>query len=342
VLAELRATDVARSLWLAELFAGQAVFVDDRAAFAREHPAARVLELFDSGAWAVVPVRSTESVGLLSVHFPAPRPVSELQQYLELCAEILASAWQRASEREALEITLAERDRIASTLSTTLLPPKLPVVAGFEFSAWLEPGSADGVAGDFYDMFAPPQGGWLAVMGDVCGKGAEAAAVTSLARYAARAAALDNPDPAHIAQVVNDALIVDDSDLYATMAIVRYDEAAPGAVRVALAGHPQPRLLSPAGIERLGDYGMPLGLFDGNVDVAVTAHEFPHGSTIVLFTDGLTERYPDLDDDALDRTLIAVTDHSAVSVCDALHRLVTTTSAPRIDDIAVLGATRLA
>ena len=85
----------------------------------------------------------------------------------------------------------AERAYIASTLQQSLLPAELPEIPGLETAARFRPtGEGNDVGGDFYDLFAAGGRGWSVVMGDVCGKGPDAAAVTALARYTLRAAAM--------------------------------------------------------------------------------------------------------------------------------------------------------
>ena len=85
----------------------------------------------------------------------------------------------------------AERDHVARTLQSSLLPSELPDIPGAEIAArYLAAGDGNEVGGDFYDCFATGAGDWALVIGDVCGKGAEAAALTALARYTLRAAAL--------------------------------------------------------------------------------------------------------------------------------------------------------
>ena len=80
-----------------------------------------------------------------------------------------------------------ERSRIASTLQQSLLPPELPEVPGFRLAGlYRAAGEQNEVGGDFYDAFEVP-GGWMALVGDVAGRGAEAAALTSLSRHTLRA-----------------------------------------------------------------------------------------------------------------------------------------------------------
>ena len=89
------------------------------------------------------------------------------------------------------------RSTIAQTLQASLLPPMLPEVPGADAGAIYEAAGEDHeVGGDFYDLFATSEDHWFAVIGDVCGKGAEAAAVTALARYTIRAAAARRHSPA--------------------------------------------------------------------------------------------------------------------------------------------------
>ena len=335
----LERVDLRSSSWLGEVLAGTPAYVDDRDQFAEEHPEARVLFLYPSGSWAVVPFRSEHAVGLLSVHYLAPQPLSTHSLYFSLVAELLATSLQRAhaleQQQEQLDVlrrAYAERDRIARTLSTTLLPPKLPALPGFSLSGWLAPAHDGEVAGDFYDVFAVNDG-WVAILGDVCGKGAEAAAVTSLARYAARATALDQPDPAHIVAVADHTLLEDPSDLFCTMAVVRYG-ATSGEIEVTLAGHPQARLLTKGEVRTLGSYGTPLGVAGGTI--RVDRQPFAPGDVLVLFSDGLVERDPTFGEHELDATLTDWAGLSADAVAAALQDLASNASPKRDDDVAIL------
>ena len=89
-----------------------------------------------------------------------------------------------------------ERTRTAQTLQRALLPPHLPQIAGLELAAgYRAAGEGNEVGGDFYDVFQQGDGSWVLVVGDVCGKGPQAAAVTALARYTLRAHAVAGPAP---------------------------------------------------------------------------------------------------------------------------------------------------
>ena len=105
------------------------------------------------------------------------------------------------------------RSTIAQTLQASLLPPMLPEVPGFEAAALYQAAGEDHeVGGDFYDLFATNEDHWFAVIGDVCGKGAEAAAVTALVRYTIRAAAARRHSPAAILRWVNEVMLARELD----------------------------------------------------------------------------------------------------------------------------------
>jgi sigma-B regulation protein RsbU (phosphoserine phosphatase) len=119
---------------------------------------------------------------------------------------------RRAYERELLRARReADRERerlqlLVTTLQRTLLPPELPQVPGLQTAAYYHAASVDEVGGDFYDLFALARDRWGLFLGDVCGKGAAAAAVTSQIRYTLRAAAVYDPDPAAVLGTLNTAL----------------------------------------------------------------------------------------------------------------------------------------
>ena len=102
-----------------------------------------------------------------------------------------------------------------------------PEVPGVEAGALYRPaGEEHEVGGDFYDLFATTEDHWFAVIGDVCGKGAEAAAVTALARYTIRAAAAQRHSPAAILRWVNEAMLREGSTRFCTIAVAHLDRSA--------------------------------------------------------------------------------------------------------------------
>jgi PAS domain S-box-containing protein len=185
-----------------------------------------------------------------------------------------------------------ERSYIARTLQESLLPPELPDVAGAEVAARFHPaGEATEVGGDFYDIFDTSHG-WSVVMGDVCGKGADAAAVTALARYTLRTLGVQETSPAEVLRKLNDALLRQRADRrFCTVAYASLHVNGRGSADVCLSsgGHPLPYVLRADGtVEAVGEPGTLLGVLP-DVRLSDTAVQLERGDLIVLYTDGVTE-----------------------------------------------------
>jgi PAS domain S-box-containing protein len=182
---------------------------------------------------------------------------------------------------------------IARVLQTSLLPPHLPDVPGAALAAAYRP-AWDGlqVGGDFYDVFTTGEGQWYLVIGDVCGKGAEAAAVTALARYTLRSAAARRRSPAALLRWVGDAMLRQDAarGRFCTIACAHVDLLrSPARVTVACGGHPLPLVRRADGrVDELGVPGTLLGLAL-TLSLQDRTAELHPGDTVVLYTDGLTE-----------------------------------------------------
>ncbi len=166
-----------------------------------------------------------------------------------------ATAVQNARLYEAQE-------RVSHTLQASLLPDRLPDLPGWAMHAAYQAGErgAD-VGGDFYDVL-PVESGHLVVLGDVTGKGIEAAALTSLVRYSARMAARFDPSPARVLALVNQVLREQSrlSLVTAVCALVQ-DDGAHARLTVASAGHPLPLLRRPGEAPQpFGNHGVLLGV----------------------------------------------------------------------------------
>jgi PAS domain S-box-containing protein len=182
---------------------------------------------------------------------------------------------------------------IAHTLQSSLLPPVLPELPGMDLAAaYRAAGKGYEVGGDFYDVFNTADDQWYLVIGDVCGKGAEAAAVTALARYTIRAAAVRRRSPAAILRWLSDAMIQQSGGTgrFCTIACAHLDLArTPARVTVACGGHPLPLLLrADRSAEEVGEPGTLLGLVE-RPELQDRTAELRDGDTLVLYTDGLTE-----------------------------------------------------
>ena len=184
-----------------------------------------------------------------------------------------------------------ERSRIARTLQRSLLPPRLPEIPGIEVAArYRAAGEGNEVGGDFYDVFEVGKGAWAVIIGDVCGKGADAAAITGLARHTLRTAAMSEWRPRRVLVILNDALVRDDADEYCTAVFARLS-AMGTHVRVTLAcgGHPPPLVLAADGkVEVAGRPGTLLGVFP-DPELATAVLDLRPGGAVLFYTDGVTE-----------------------------------------------------
>lgn len=185
-----------------------------------------------------------------------------------------------------------ERDYIARTLQQSLLPPKLPAVPGIALAARYRPaGMGNEVGGDFYDIFQTASNVWTIVIGDVCGKGAEAAALTGLARHTLRAAAIRQSRPTRILATLNQALLDQASgQRFCTVCCARIKRTSDGVrVTVSSGGHPLPLLLRADGtLQRLGASGTLLGVFP-DPDLTDESLDLSPGDAVIFYTDGVTE-----------------------------------------------------
>jgi serine phosphatase RsbU (regulator of sigma subunit) len=186
-----------------------------------------------------------------------------------------------------------ERAYVARTLQQSLLPGALPQIPGAEVAAeYVAGGEGMEVGGDFYDVFAVgDEDEWALVIGDVCGKGADAAAVTALARYTLRATAMHQASPAEVLRTLNDAMMRQQGDRrFCTVLYVRFDPTASGMrATIAAGGHPLPLALR-AGREptEAGVPGTLLGVVS-DPDIRDVEVELASGDVLVLYTDGVTE-----------------------------------------------------
>jgi serine phosphatase RsbU (regulator of sigma subunit) len=231
---------------------------------------------------------------------------------------------------------------IARTLQSSLLPPQLPEIPGFELATrYRAAGEGIEVGGDFYDVFRRAEGEWAFVLGDVVGKGPPAAALTAMARYTMRAAALEHPQPSQVLGLLNDALLREDAPdrlMSAIQGRLVLGGEAP-VLTVAEAGHP-PLLLARGGrVEPLLTGGRLLGVLPA-AELEDRSLTLEPGDTIVLYTDGLTDagaparllKIPDLA-----RAVERVAGRSAEEIAASLEDLAVQAGggSPR-DDLAIV------
>jgi PAS domain S-box-containing protein len=230
-----------------------------------------------------------------------------------------------------------ERERaIAVRFQEASLPRVLPHVAGLALSADYRPGSREAtVGGDWYDAFLLEDGRLAITVGDVLGKGLDAAVTMTMLRQAMRSAAALLPEPNAMLAAADRTVRDVSADTYATAMAGIYDPQT-RRFTFASAGHPGPTLLRADGsVEDYTSPGTMLGLRRADENNTVTFAPAP-GSVLAFFTDGLTEATRDLDE-GMQRLHAALAEHDGASenparaiVDQVLRRL------PASDDIAVL------
>jgi sigma-B regulation protein RsbU (phosphoserine phosphatase) len=201
------------------------------------------------------------------------------------------------ARRAALAIDNArihdERHRIANTLQQSLLPPALPVVNGIGFAAEYVPsGDTVEVGGDFYDVVPLPDGRWLVVIGDVSGKGVQAATVTGLVRNVIRVLVGDGKPLPEALVRLNETLVERGGGRYCTLALAAVGPGPDGRLDVCLhlAGHDRPVLVEAGGgADFVGTGGTALGLLD-TITAPATDLLLNPGDALIFYTDGVTER----------------------------------------------------
>jgi serine phosphatase RsbU (regulator of sigma subunit)/PAS domain-containing protein len=236
------------------------------------------------------------------------------------------------------------RSEIADSLQASLLPNELPALPGLEFAAaYVAATDPEGieVGGDFYDAYRSP-GGWGIAIGDVCGKGEEAAAVTAAARHAIRVLAHWNPDPADVLSRANEVLLSEAFESRFVTACAGYLQRHGDRLRikVASAGHPGQLILRAGGtVQSLRGGGMPLGIFPA-AEIGTEDVELGAGDALVMFTDGVTEaRNPDLEyfEDRLPVELARLAGQTATEIVAAVQALVLEFSQNELrDDVTML------
>ena len=180
--------------------------------------------------------------------------------------------------------------RLARTLQDSLLPPEILQPPGLEIGAAYRPaGDGTVVGGDFYDVFETADGSVAVLLGDVAGKGAEAAVLTSLVRYTVRTEALHRPAPGPVLSTVADAFDRYQPDGYCTAVLAVISPPPRTRVAVATGGHHLPyRLRSSGGLEEIGQPGQIVGLLPAPA-ISEETLSLEAGDVVVMLTDGVFE-----------------------------------------------------
>ncbi|MCR6483441.1 SpoIIE family protein phosphatase [Amycolatopsis sp. OK19-0408] len=239
----------------------------------------------------------------------------------------------------------ARQEEATRGLETTLRPVDPPELDGARFETWYEPaGGVLAVGGDFYDVLPHDDGSAFLVLGDICGKGAEAAALTGRVRHALTALAMVERDGRTLLRLLNELLIAGGSSRFATLVL---GTATPveGGVDLTLAsgGHPAPLIVRRAGeVEEVTVPGTLVGI-SPQARFAEAQVRLGRGDMCLLYTDGITEARNRHDptelfgDDRLRAVLTAAAGKPAREVVRRLRQAVRDwLGSSAHDDIAVL------
>jgi len=311
--------------------------------------------------YAAAPITTSDGhrLGTINVIDTKPRPTTEqeMSTLRELAAIVmdelelrLAAMREVHHEQNLREQAFREQDRaenLARTLQRTLSPPRLPEIPGLEVAAHYEPFAAEQVGGDFYDLFplAAERTGFF--LGDVCGKGPEAAGVTSLARYTIRTAAMLSDGPETILENLNAALLMEMQGGTMQLCTAVYGEidssAAIAHVILGVAGHPAPLIVRADGeVESTDAGGTILGVFS-DVTFRTCAFHLDPGDAVVVYSDGILDIEIDgrrLDEDGVGKLLAGAPGASAQLLVDRLREQLRGIGRRLRDDVAIMALAR--
>ena len=315
------------------LAAAAAVELPDERGIPRRVTAAGAEASLASADALRIPLRAgAEALGTLTL--------ARAEPWRKLDAELAEEIGRRAGVAVYNARSHAGRTAIARALQRGLLPPELPEVPGWAAAVLYRPaGEFNEVGGDFYDVFEGPEG-WMVVIGDVAGQGAEAAAQTSLARFTVRTAAELTGDVSLAVARLNDTLRSQPGLPLCTVvcAELRRREDGAAVVTMASAGHPPPLLVRGRAVAPVGDAGTIAGAFDGERWSAAPVVLEP-GDLLVLYTDGVLDAMGE-DDRFGERRLheaLARIEGTPGRRMDALHaELEAFERGPQRDDTTVL------
>ncbi|MFE6522571.1 SpoIIE family protein phosphatase [Streptomyces sp. NPDC057794] len=291
------------------------------------------------GETVVLPlVARNRVIGMLTLGKPADEHFR--QEILELAEDL--------SRRAALALDNArlysERTAISQSLQRSLLPPELPTIEGVEVEViYRAAGEGNEVGGDFYDVFPIRDGAYGFAIGDVCGTGPNAAAVTGLARHALRLLAREGLSGPTVLERLNSAIL--DEGARSRFLTLLYGEMRPqedgsAELKVVCAGHPLPlRLRQDGTVEPAAEPQPLLGVIE-DLELYEQTVTLDPGDVLLCVTDGVTERREGtrmLGDDGLADVLTACTGLTAGAVAARIMRAVErfASDAPS-DDMAIL------
>ena len=259
----------------------------------RENPSVRSMGV---RAWLGFPIRAPggEVLGSFCVVDTSPRawPADDVELVRTLAAAASREISLRAAVRSERDARL-RAEELSRTLQLSLLPPALADVPGLDVAARYHPaGTGLDLVGDFYDVFASRRGRWSFVVGDVCGKGIEAAKVAALARYMVAGAAMEHDGSASVLSALNDALLARGMPAHAFLTAI-YGTMTVGAgscsIKLSCAGHSPPIVKRAGGTtEAVAISGPLIGVLEAFA-IEETEIRLDAGDALIVYTDGVDE-----------------------------------------------------
>jgi serine phosphatase RsbU (regulator of sigma subunit)/anti-sigma regulatory factor (Ser/Thr protein kinase) len=309
---------------------GESVWVESREARDQRFPELRGMEAGTLSMCAVPLWVGDRVIGALRFSFAARKLFDDDERRF-----VEALAAQTAATLQRTELYAAER-QASLELQRALLPGALVSVAGWDIAAHYSPAGEQEAGGDFYDVIPLADGRLAAVVGDVMGRGVEAAASMAQIRSTIRAYALDDPEPAAVFRRV-DAFFESLSGSQLVTVLYALVDPRQGSIRLINAGHLQPLLVDPGGASLAAhEGGLPFGVQPEDRDVVEL--QLSPGASLVIVTDGLVERRGEDIDEGVARILDVAGSAHAESARALLSRIITASSSERIhdDDVTVL------
>lgn len=299
-------------------------------------------------AWAGFPIRAPddEILGTFCVVDTQPRTWTEYE--INIIEAFALAISREIALRFALTQAKLEKDQariLIATLQDSLLPPSLPEIPELDVAAcFLPAGSGTELVGDFYDVFQTSENAWSFLMGDVCGKGLEAAKLATFARHAVSSSAANGSGVGRVLERLNRTLLArkHEYDRYLTAVygnICKLDGAY--TLQVACAGHVPPLIKTATGsTEFIKAHGSIIGIFD-DFQIEQDKRRLAPGDTIVMYTDGVTEARCGKDFFGEERLVEALTnapaDISAQALASLIQNSVRAFSRNEIsDDVAIM------
>ena len=309
---------------------GEAVWLESREERDRDFPALRGFEASTVSMCAVPLSVAGQVLGALRFSFDERKLFDEDERGF-----VLALAAQTAQTLQRTALYQAER-RAAVDLQRALLPAEIPRVPGWDVATHYSPAGDQEAGGDFYDLLEVAGGRYVAVVGDVMGRGLDAAASMAQVRSTIRAYAVEDPDPVSVFHRVDAFFAWTRIEQLATMVYLLIDPSA-GTVQLANAGHVPPLLVAGGDSARAVSIKAepPFGV--GLPHRHALAINLDPGDSVVLITDGLVERRGEDIDEGIGRVLAAAAASAATSA-DALMEHILAAASPHghDDDVTVL------